>query len=401
VRSLLLVPWVLAASSPSQAAPPYKDSTTAVLVRAADAGGERLAGALEARLGAALVAREVDVVDLGALYPPPPPASLAPAERLFAEGKEAFDNLDPETAHARFTEAVEVYVRHPVETPAEQLARVLTFLGANALMEGHKDRALDAFRWAATLAPGLEPESELFGPEVYATYGAAQASLEGKAPVPLAISSLPSGARAVVGGKDLGITPLQILQVPPGRHHLVLTRPGFVPFGAFAEVGETSAQVRPVLTPTEGLAETLELAEPLHQAADAVPGPASPQAKQLRQRLGARFLVLAQVTSSEDGAATGRVQIQDVETGNKLTGLTVVLDDADWSSTMELAERLRAFIASPPPPPSRLAFDFQAPPLLRKWWFWAAVGGTVAASAGVYAVGRAGASRPDFVVGVP
>ncbi len=398
VALLLAAPAALA-----QAAPAPTDTRTAILLRAGDAGAERLAGALESRLGAALVARGIDVTDFAELYPPPEGPSLAHADALFEEGRRAFDELDPDLARRKLTEAAAVYAQHPVVTRTETLAQVFIYLGANALMEGRKERALEAFRRAVVLAPGVEPDAAIFGPEVAVAYANAQSSLDARPTQQFEVSSLPSGARVRVGGKELGSTPLEPMPLPRGRHHVVLSRPGHAPWGEFTDVGDVPVTLRPKLEPLPGLAETQALAAPLldETQLQSASGPMPAEAAALASRLEARWLVLV-VVSTEGNATRAIASVWDTATGNRLSGLSVPVDDADWAGALELSERVRAFITAPPPPPAVAKKSFEAPALLRRWWFWAAVGGTLAAGAGVYAVGQASGARPDFVVlGVP
>ncbi len=402
--ALLAAPAVVASSGAG-----VPDTRTAIVVHAANPAGEHLAGALEARLSAALSSRGLPLSDPGALFPwqpsPTQAAPLAQADALFEEGRRAYDELDPDTARRKLTEAAALYAQHPVQTRSETLAQVFIYLGANAMMEGRTERAVDAFQRAAMLAPGVEPDAGIFGPEIAQTWAEAQSSLEARPTSALTLSSIPSGARVFVGGRELGLTPLEPMPLPPGRHHVVISRPGHEPFGEFTELGEVPVLLRPRLEPSPSLAQVHALAAPLMEEQS---GPLPEEAKSLAEKLDARWLVLVRVsaegTLAEPGPARAEALVWDVARGDRLSGLAVELDTADWKGAAELSDRVHDFITRPSAPEAvaRSTSSFQTPALLKRWWFWAAVGGTIAAGAGAYAVGQAHGARPDFVVlGVP
>jgi hypothetical protein len=52
----------------------------------------------------------------------------------------------------------------------------------------------------------------------------------------LAVTSTPAGAEVFTGGRARGRTPVRV-RLDPGRHHLVLRLPGYLPFETDVSVG--------------------------------------------------------------------------------------------------------------------------------------------------------------------
>lgn len=385
------LPLCALAQAPTQA--------TAVFVRAQDPDAERLSGAFESQLSRALIGKGLEVVDFGERFPPPAPASLEEGERLMEAGREAFNNLDPDTAFSKFSAAAAFFGRHPVETTSEQMARAFVALGATALLDGKPQKAQDAFRRALMLSPGVQVE-ELFGHEAKQALEEARAALESCPRGEIRVDSRPSGASVQIDGADADLTPVPAREVPTGRHHIVLRRPGYVPFGAFPDVvAGKPAEICPTLEPLPGMKELLARVDRV-LAPDAVArsGAPSQQIQSLGKMVGARFLVLARV-ASQNGRTRAEVEAWDLSTGNRLDGLFAELDARDWRSTDRLAEEVRKWVSAPPAVAQGRSFEL--PPVLKQWWFWAAVGGAAAATAGVVAVSQGGGHRPNLVLGTP
>ncbi len=52
----------------------------------------------------------------------------------------------------------------------------------------------------------------------------------------IAVTSAPPGAEVFTGGRSRGRTPVRV-RLDPGRHHLVLRLPGYLPFESDVSVG--------------------------------------------------------------------------------------------------------------------------------------------------------------------
>jgi hypothetical protein len=398
-----LLPYA-APAAPKEAVPTSAAPRLLVLGVSEDALSGGPAGRLEVDLHRALEAKGASLVDLDRAFPPPPGATLERGDALFEAGREAYNNLDPDSAANRFTQAASFYAHHP-ELAADRLSRTLIFLGATYLLQGDQVAANDAFTRAVLLDAGASPDGRLFGREVRKAFDRAKAQLGKARTGSLTVDSIPGGGRVVVGRQELGLGPTAPVELKEGRHRVVITRPGYQTVGAFPEVvAGRPAEFRPTLEPNPGLEGALELAGALAKAPE-VPAAVPPEAGQLAARVAAQRVVLAKVRTDATGMPSATLIAWDPGARSALVGLTAVYANGRWVNVDELSRQVHQWrpdpipLAGRPRSPSRAV---QAPSLLRQWWFWAAVGGTVAAGAGAaVAVGSDRPGPPSFITGIP
>lgn len=329
---------------------------------------------------------DVRVVDPGAAFPPPPPPSLQEADALYEQGKESYDNLDPETAAAKFSAAAEAYEKHPGALRPQRLAKTFIFLGASQMLNGDTAAAKLAFNRALAAHPGTQPEQGLFGSDVQAAFTDARQEFNSLKPGTLEIDSKPSGARVTVGGEDMGVTPLKNLPVHPGRHPVVISLPGYVPYASYPMVAAgKSAEVKPQLEPLPALAEVLAAAGRASTEKSFDASTMHPDVATVADKLGARYVVLAAVWQQKKKPAEAELQVWDVKTKNRLRGVEVELQSRDPKhNTVAAAERVHGFltgrmVAQPSSSPLK-----NLPPVVKKPWFWAAVvGGAAVVTGGI------------------
>jgi hypothetical protein len=350
-----------------------------------DEAAQKSAAALGAELEDALASRGTQMVDLDALFPPPPAASVTRGEDLFKEGRNAYDNLDVDRAAEKFNQAITFYAKHPVETRPHEMGRVLVFLGASLALNGDATAAKDAFQRALLVDPAAKPDSELFGRDVQKAFAAAKADLAQREKGVLHVESIPPRARVWIRGEPKGQTPVADLSLTAGRHQLLIRRPGYVPFGAFPDVkAGQSTDVEAVLEATGGLAAMQATAAKLTTAAALESSKVPPEAKAMGERLGARYLILAQV-----GRAGSKLYAWDLSTGDKLSAVPVESADATAGQVLSWIEH----------PPSFSLLE-HVPGVAKRWWFWAGVAGAAAVVTGVVVV-SSGHPHSVFPGGVP
>ncbi|MFY0569471.1 PEGA domain-containing protein [Archangium lansingense] len=375
-------------------APPAWAGSVAVLAIPANPNASASATRIETDLRNALGAQtDVRLVDLAALFPPPPPASLQQGDALFDEGKELYDNLDPEAAAKKFAEAAAFYGRYPTETKPERLARVYIFLGASRLLNGDAAGAQESFTRAQLLAPTLQPESELFGQDVQEAFNTAKVALSSQPRGTLAINSVPSGAQVRVRGEGLGTTPLKDVELAPGAHPVVLTLPGYAPYGVFQQVAPSQrAELSPALEPTPGLASAHNLAANVSSSRSLTSDTLPPGVAELSEKLGARYVVLARVEENREGRTEAVLYAWDVQLKNRLRGVKL---NPDEPREREAAIRqVHDFLTGKLVPDSSLPTAL--PALMKKPWFWATVSGVVVATTASILL----ASQPQRPLGV-
>ncbi|MFP2913574.1 PEGA domain-containing protein, partial [Pyxidicoccus sp. 3LFB2] len=266
----------------------------------------------------------VELVDLGAAFPPPAPLSLTKADALFEEGRTAYDNLDPEAAEQKFQAAAEAYTQSPAELSTERLAQTYIFLGASRLLNGNTAGATQAFTLAAVAEPSARPDSALFSQEVQSAYSEAQASVKARPAGMLVVDSQPSGARVLVRGQDVGVTPLRGVQLPAGQHPVVVSLPGYAPSASYTEVKPSgSTELKPKLEPSPGLSAMRDAAAAAstEKAFDQDVVPA--EARAVGERLSARYVVLAAVSKDKKGRAQAELQAWDLRSKARLRGVEI------------------------------------------------------------------------------
>ncbi|MBL0693871.1 PEGA domain-containing protein [Comamonas sp. JC664] len=324
----------------------------------------------------------VELVDLSVVFPPAPPASLARADTLFEQGRSDYDNLDPESAEAKFLAAAEAYTQHPAELNTERLANAYLFLGASRMLNGDSAAALDAFRRAVVAEPSTTPDAALFGQDVMKSYEQARAEVKARPAGTLVVESKPPGASVALRGRELGVTPLSGVEVPAGQHPVVVTLPGHASFAQYTDVASSkSTEVKATLEPTPGLAAVRDAAShaATEQAFERSTPP--PETLAIAERLDARYVVIAAVSRGEKGRMQADLQAWDVRTQARLRGVQISLAPGEKKLTpAAAADQVRAFVNGVTVPRAAEGNTFST--IIKRPWFWAVVGGAAAVTAG-------------------
>lgn len=378
----------------STSAVPY----VAVFITPDDTVAEHHAGKIEVELASKLGAKGVPVVDLAAKYPQPKTTSDE-GDTLIKEGKEAYDNLDMDAAIAKLTDGILYFIKHPEAADSKKLAEVFVFLGAAELQNGKKPEAAKEFYRAAVLDPGFKPDPRFFAADVQKAFQHAHEEVHQKHKGLVLFESNPAGATLELDGKALGLTPLQALELAPGRHHVRASRPGYVTAAKFPEVTSgAEIDVKLDLTPLPAYASSVDLARRLANRNNFDAKVLPPQAQQLSQELQARFIVLGTVTTMK-GSNKVEVQVWDVQTGDRLRELKF---DGDEFGISTAADTIRVWIDRPV---AEVVVEAKPNPLtglFKKPWVWAVIG--VVAVGAATTVGIVAAKEPrsfDIITGIP
>jgi hypothetical protein len=325
---------------------------------------------------------DVQLVDLGALFPPPEPPSLREADALYEQGKDLYDNLDPESAVGKFLMAAEAYEKHPGVLKPERLAKAFIFLGASQLLNGDKQGAQSSFLRALAASPSTQPETGLFGSDVQTAFTDALQEFNAQAKGKLTIDSKPAGARVTVRGEDVGVTPVKSVEVHAGRHPVVISLPGYVPYASYPQVAPSkSAELKPQLEPLPALAAVLDDAAKASSERGFGSKSMPPEVGTLADKLGARYVVLAAVSQKKSNPAEAELQVWDVRTKNRLRGVEIELQSKKYTASAA-ADRIHGFLTG------KMLADSSSPSampaVVKKPWFWAAVvGGAAVVTGGV------------------
>jgi hypothetical protein len=365
---------VLAASSP---APVNLPADATVFAAGQDTVAQNIAGRVEVEFARALKKKGVSLVNLEAVFPPPAPVSSEEGDKLFADGRDAYDNLDFDAATRSLTQAAVFFIKRPSAAKAEQLSEIFLFLGASELQNGAKAAAQKEFTRALQMNPALAPDNKYFGADVQGAFSAAQKEMGKRAKGVLSVDSTPSGAEVEAFGLSYGMTPVAEIELPAGRYMVRLTRPGFAPTAAFPEVvGGQTSDVRQALEAAPELIAVRQKAEKLIGKqtfeTDALP----PGAVDVAKSMKGRFLVMLAVTSDAKMQPKVELQVWNANTGDRLTGVKFDVD-GDGRGYETGAEAVQAFISRPGPAVAANAKSVQpsgGEPVFKKWWFWTAVG---------------------------
>ncbi|QSQ16734.1 PEGA domain-containing protein [Myxococcus landrumensis] len=331
---------------------------------------------------------DVPFVDLGLAFPPSEPLPLTKADGLFEEGRSAYDNLDPETAEARFREAAAAYEKAPGDLRPQRLSETYLFLGASRMLNGDTAGAKESFLRSVVADASTRPDKALFGQDVQKAFDDARAEVAAQPAGTLVVDSLPAGAQVRVRGEDVGVTPLKGVSVAPGRHPVVVSLPGHTSYAQLAEVKPAgSTEVKATLEPGPGLSAIREAAVRAGSQAAFESETLPPETAAIADRLDARYLVLAAVSQDKKGRFAAELQVWDVRTQARLRGVEIDLSGKERDqSPAATAEKVRGFINGAMAP--RVAESTgSGESLLKRPWFWAVVGGVAAVTAGaVYVV---------------
>lgn len=362
---------------------------------------ETAAAKVEVDLHKALDERSVPLTDLESLFPVEMPGNRAPA--LVKDGTDAVDNLDFDTASAKFAEALSFLDQNPAVAEAKEAATLHLHLANIALQTGGKPGlklAAEHAMKAVILFPQIELDPKYFGPDVKKVVDKALLDLNKAPKAQLTIASLPLGAEVSFRGAVLGMTPLsEAPMVPVGRHLVTIKKAGFRPAGAFVSVTKDGGQISLELTEAEGYAKARKT------MASVVPsnlGKGIPkEARQVAEVMKSRFLIVAEIGAG----GIGPLEVWDVETKSRLKDVELPNDGAYGPAV----DKVKAFLANPSPVAvakkedtgvTATAEPDSGDSVLTKWWFWAVVGGVVVAGAatgiGVAAAQGAPAQRPAF-----
>ncbi|MEK6607966.1 MAG: PEGA domain-containing protein [Myxococcota bacterium] len=365
---------------------------------------------------------------------------LAEARALYAKAVELVKKEQFAPAAAALTSSVEGY-----EAGISELGRFEDFLEAQALLgvaqilAGQEEAGDEAFQRVITLSTTFAPKLDGHPPNVTAIWKSARGRMLKRKTGAVAITTQPAGAEVIVDGRKAGEAPAKADNLLPGSHYVVLRAAGMKTHVEKMDVaaGATSS-MQLALDPAQ---PTSEGAATAAAAPAATPGGAgdvlrSAYYSEIGKRLGeglvdmrmksvakgfsgsaqAEYLVLGHVGRDPKGYGLRAYLYR--KDGNLLAELNSVQFDGELLNlevgVAKLAEEILAAISEFPQArdittvvidepdeksggaaaaPGAVIIDSTdkeglekidpTPPVWRRWWFWAAVGGVVAAGTGV------------------
>ncbi len=192
------------------------------------------AAEFEHALGSALARhgcfRTVDVVDFLEAGMGEGQARLETARESADAGTREFLSMRLQEARALLAEAVAAYTDGFAYLSYEgPFVEALMYLGACEAALSNPGAAIRAFWTALVLKPDVRVDDYSALPEVTRAFEAAQAEAAGRAPGALIVDSRPQGVEVLLDGRRfLGVTPLDVPDVPAGPHFVVLRKAGYL-----------------------------------------------------------------------------------------------------------------------------------------------------------------------------
>ncbi len=250
------------------------------------------------------------------------------------------------------------------ETTRPFLAEVFLRRGLLALWEGNTGKAEEMLARSRVLRPEFEPDPAIFSPLFLAAW-----KRSGERPPPQAelfVSSLPSGAKIFLDGKEAGTT--------PGRVHVNASGP--VRVQVVAEGYQRSGRTGQWLP---GDSEALEfslvrdrnaaLAERLSSSPDGKE--AGPMLSRMMAESGAERVALLLLEEGRQGPVLRVLSLARGEETPRLLGRIVFPEeDAGYEPVAASAVEMLAKAGWP----AKTAEETAGSPWYRKWWFWTLLG---------------------------
>jgi hypothetical protein len=339
------------------------------------------------------------------------------ADRLLAEGKEQYDNLELDAAIEALTKAQEHYKKAVgLLGDGNRYVETLLFIGASHILSGDSELGADAFRAVAMFDKRRTLDPKMFPPSMIEIFNAAKSQVNA-APVGMVqMKSNPPAAEVYLNGVYKGITPLTLVKVPEGTHFVRIEKDGYLHWGQLVDFFATHEErVEANLNPGPGMAQLQKrVKELLGDLDDDTPKQALIQ---FGQWLGVERLVIVEVKQRGEGISAGAVLVQidppkriayrsaDFELTNSnflnradafCTSLyrKVKIPDADGVQKKDGDVKLTAVAACNSDSDCAigevcdkasgtcLPYAPEGEQFYEKWWFWTIVGGVAVVGAG-------------------
>ncbi len=206
-----------------------KTADVSVYVSSLDKTGENLAW-LEGAWGEALGIRlRESALSLGGL-PAEQSNALDEAEKAFAAGKKAYEDLNPEASFRQFSKAIRRYKDASAYVmDSKPLAQALLYIGVGYLLNGQRAQGMESFRQALVFQPTATLAGITTEEDKLQIFKLAEEESKKQAKHLLKISADTESA-VFVDGRFRGITPVQI-RLTEGEHLISVRRQGYVSWG--------------------------------------------------------------------------------------------------------------------------------------------------------------------------
>jgi tetratricopeptide (TPR) repeat protein len=372
----------------AQAPPPMQESKARVAVFLVPAKGYR--AQVVARVSRALIKQlrkneKLDVEDSDKLLVEfsgeVPRRTIAKAHDALEQGIKQLKNSEIEEALVSLQGAIEIYEQVLAFVKKKTVAQAYMAL-AIAQAEARKTRlARASFVKLLTWRPHLRYDTSTFTPRHLPIFERARGLVKKLKRGSIELTSSPSGAKAYVDGRFMGVTPTVAFGLKVGEHYASFKKDGFIKAAqkiviSPSKQGTSGQQLKRAK-------KYLLLKQSLTRAKSGL-GKANANAAMVDLR---SVLYIDQALFATIGyAGPGKLYIQaylyDLRSKLRLNQAALTVDQRSLAGIKKLARllylnvrtdgSLQAPPEAPPPPPKTRT------PLYATWWFWTAIGAGIA-----------------------
>lgn len=343
-----------------------------------------------------------------------PRALPASAAQAVEEGNRALNDKQAVPALAAFDRALAGLTASAAKMSVRLLAQALKGKAVALALAGRTDEARPFIRDTLAIWPSQTPGEWAYTPEVMNLFTFTRHAEGERKSGMLEVSTTPPGAWVRVDGKARGATPLTSRDERPGRHWVELAAAGHVRVARWVEVEpETTAKVALTLMEAPNRAEVAELAA---RALKARRGPEAGEIMEaLRASAGADSVIVLKLRARNrkgyeltgwqgtEGGPAVPVKATLARDAGMLPAAQALLSGLLGADVARASAGPPAPLGGPPAPtlakgatpgdggePGLGADGVEDVALYERWWFWAAVGGAVTATAVILAVTLSG-----------
>lgn len=167
---------------------------------------------------------------------------LGAAHAVATEARMLFEQQDPASAEAKFREAVKLFEANAagLDRP-DDLVDAYLYLARIFFATQREPLVRDVFRRVVQLVPERALDHRVYPSGFLKIYADVKFQVLANPQGSLEVVSVPAPAKVFLDGRERGVTPLTLVNIPPGVHALAVKRTGFAPF--FRPVDVTSFRV--------------------------------------------------------------------------------------------------------------------------------------------------------------
>lgn len=164
-------------------------------------------------------------------------AGIEKARARAKEGKALFEKQDPIAAEKKFREAADLFEANAAGlTTPDDLVGAYLFLSRIFFATQREVLIRDVFKRVVQLDPDLILDRAVYPGSMIRVYDEVKGQILASPLGTMRIEASPNPARVFLDGKDRGVTPLDLRNIPPGVHSLTVRRTGYAPYFRPAEV---------------------------------------------------------------------------------------------------------------------------------------------------------------------